>query len=216
MATAIRAAMASGAIHARSFLDAVDPDAAALRLVDSALRAAAPDRASWRTLRSVERWGLEQLERLGVQPAHALERDEVLDVLAAVRLVTTTRPARLRLLSVPRFRNQVATLLDTLEPDFVVELLRETRRRMAADPRFAAAIADAREGIAPLRRRAERGLREVRESVGDRFAGDPDLPIVLERAADDDAFEVGVAVFVIVLVVVAVATWIASEDPAKN
>jgi hypothetical protein len=208
--------MAPAATHARSFLDAVDPDAAALDLLDSALRSAAPDRASWRTLRIVEQWGFEQLDRLGVQPAEALERDEVLDVLAAVRLVTTTRPARLRRLSVPRFRHRVAALLDTLEPEFVPELLQETRRRMAVDPAFAAALADARDGIAPVRRRAERLLREVRDSVGDEFEGDPDLPVVLQRAADDEAFEVAVAVFVIVLVVVAVATWIASEDPAKN
>lgn len=208
--------MASPATHARSFLDTVDPDAGSLELLDTALRAAAPDRASWRVLRRVEEWGFEQLERLRVQPAEALERDEVLDVLAAVRLVTTTRPARLRRLSVPAFRHRVATLLDTLEPDFVPELLRETRRRMAADPAFAAAMVDARGGIAPLRRRAERLLREVRDSVGDQFADDPDVPVVLQRAADDEAFEVAVAVFVIVLVVVAVATWIASEDPAKN
>jgi hypothetical protein len=208
--------MASAVTHARSFLDTVDPDASAVELVDAALRPKVPDRATWRTVRRIEEWSLDQCKSLGVEPAEALKREEVLDVIAAVRLVTTTRPASLRGLSIPGFRHRAAALLDSLEPDFVPVLLKETRRRMAADPAFAAAIADARGGIAPLRRRAERLLREVRGAVGDEFADDPDLPVALQRADDDQAGEVAVGIFVVILLVVVTVWWIATNDPAKN
>jgi len=206
----------SAARHARAFLDSADPDAMSLDLMERALRSSARDRRGRATLRNLERWTVDQLELLGVKPARALESDEVLDMLAATWLVARRVPVEFLRRSGPQFHHEIAALLDALEPDFVPELLKETRRRMAADPEYAAEIVDTRRAVERLRRRAEAVQRRVVASVQEDLADtDDQLPVVLRRAAADD-LEVPVAIFVIVCVAVAVWHYISSNDPAKN
>jgi hypothetical protein len=205
----------SAARHARAFLDTADPDAMALDLMERALRSSARDRSGRATLRDLERWTVDQLKRLGVKPAKALESDEVLDVLAATWLVSRRVPVELLRRSGQQFHHEIAALLDALEPDLVPELLEETRRRMAADPEYAAEIADTRRAVERLRRRAEAVQRRVVASVQKDLDTDDQRPVVLQSAKADD-LELPVAVFVIVCVAVAVWHYISSNDPAKN
>jgi hypothetical protein len=206
----------SAARHARAFLDSADPDAMALDLVEGALSSSARDRAGRGTLRELERWTVEQLEQLGVKPAKALESEEVLDVLAATLLVSRRAPVELLRRRGAQFHYGIAALLDSLEPDFVPELLKETRRRMADDAEYADEISDNRRAVERLRRRAEAVQRRVVEAAEKDLATETQRPVVLRAAQDDEGFEVAVAVFVIVCVAVAVWDFVRRNDPAKN
>jgi len=206
----------SAARHARAFLDSADPDAMALDLVEGVLSSSARDRAGRGTLRELERWTVEQLEQLGVKPAKALESEEVLDVLAATLLVSRRAPVELLRRRGAQFHYGIAALLDSLEPDFVPELLKETRRRMADDAEYAAEISDTRRAVERLRRRAEAVQRRVVDAAEQDLATETQRPVVLRAAQDDEGFEVGVAVFVIVCVAVAVWDFVRRNDPAQN
>jgi hypothetical protein len=206
----------SAARHVRAFLDSADPDAMALDLVERVLDSTARDRAGRGTLRDLERWTVDQLNLLGVKPAKALESEEVLDVLAATWLVSRRAPVELLRRRGPQFHYGISALLDALEPDFVPELLKETRRRMTADPEYAAEISDTRRAVERLRRRAEAVQRRVVDAVEQDLATETQRPAVLQSAQDDEGFEVGVAVFVIVCVAVAVWDFVRRNDPAKN
>jgi hypothetical protein len=124
----------SASSHARDLLNVASPDTAALDILNSLLRTATHDRATGRALLAVERWTVDQLELLEVKPEDALSDDKVLDLLAAVRVVTTHLPAPIRRQTSARLGRLMAAALDELEPDFVPELLKETRQRMADDP----------------------------------------------------------------------------------
>jgi hypothetical protein len=132
----------------------------------------------------------------------------VLDVLAAVRLVATKLPVAARPRAAARTRYRFAALLDSLEPDFVPELLKETRRRISKDPTFAADIAESRGGVTKLHGRVDALRREVAGTVHAELADDPDLPLVLR--ANDQQDEV-IGIIVVVLVLAATAVWYAYE-----
>jgi hypothetical protein len=195
-------ARASASTHARDFLNIADPDTAAHDLLDSALRSAVRDRASRRSLRSVEQWTFDQLQLLGVKSAQALSDDKVLDVLAAIRLVTAKLPINPRGRSTERFANRVAVLLDGLEPGFVPELLNETQRRIADEPGYAAKIADARVAMKEVHRSVNALRREVVDTIPPELADDPDLPIVLRQddgGQDEATISILAVAFVIAL-----------------
>jgi hypothetical protein len=164
--------------HARDFLNFADPETAAIDLLETALRSAVRDRAGRRTLRRVEQWTIAQLELLGVEPDQALESDDLLDLVAAARLVAIRLPVGTRRRSARRLRDRAALRLDQLEHDFVPELLKETRRRIADNPTFAADIADSREAVPNLLQRLDTLRGEVAATVPE---DDPDVPEVLQN-----------------------------------
>jgi hypothetical protein len=204
-----------GARHARGFLDLADPDASALDTFETALRAAARSRAGRAALRGLENWTRTQLGLLGVTTEKALESDDVLDLLAAVRLVAMKAPLQSRRGSPRRFHHRLPALLDGLEADFVPELLKEIRRRTAADAGWARQIADSRRAVTKLHAAAEAVRGELVASLPPDVADDPQLPEIL-RDSQEEAAAGAIAVFVVVLVAVVTAWWIAGEDPAKN
>lgn len=202
----------STATHARRFLDVADLDAQTLDLLRAALRSTTRNRAAWPTLERLEEWTTAQLELLDVDPDGALNDEKVLDVLASVHLVAARVPAQFRRRSAIRFHHGVAAVLDSLEPDFTLELLKETRWRKEDDPVFAAELAVSRRAVVNLLRRALALHAGVVESVPAEVADDPHRPSVLRAAGG----EVAIAVFVIVLVVMVTIAWIAYNDPAKD
>ncbi len=203
----------STATHVRRFLNITDLDGQALDLLSAALRSTTKNRAGWPTLQRLEQWTTAQLERLGVDPDDALGNDDVLDVMASVHLVTSRVPAQFRRPSASRFQHGVAALLDLLEPDFIPELLKETRRRKEADPIFAADLAQSRRAVVNLARRASALRAKMIESLPAEIADDPDRPVTLREEQEG---EIALAVFVIVLVVTVVISWIAYNDPSKD
>jgi hypothetical protein len=207
--------MARASTHARDFLNIADTETAAHDLLETTLRLAVRNRAARGTLRSVERWTRDQLELLGIAPDRAIENQDVLDLLAAAEVVAARVPARLPGRPATRLHFRVAALLDGLEPDFVPELLQETRRRSADEPAFAARLREARRAVVDRVRALGTLRREIASTVPDEQADDPGFPVVLTRA-NSQAEEVAVGVFVAVLVVMVVIAWIASEDPAKE
>ena len=200
--------------HARGFLTIGDPDASSLDAFAAALGRAARSRNEWPALQRVERWTRTQLGVLGVAPERAMESDDVLDVLAAVGLVAARAPTQGRRPSQRQLLHRLAAILDGLEPDFVPELLKETRHRMADEAEFSAQIADSRRAVTKLSRSAQARGRELATTIPPELEEDPELPSVL-RSQEDEA-GVFIGVFVVVLVLVVVAWWIAGEDPGKD
>ena len=203
----------STATHVRRYLDVADPDAQALNLLMRALRASTRDRDDWPATRRIEEWIMAQLDLLGVEVDDALTHDDVLDVLASVHLVASRVPPPHRRARARRIYRTVAALLDSLEPDFIPELLRDTRRRKATSAAFAANLAQSRRAVVELITGATAAGGEVIDSMPAEVAADPDRPVTL-RAAEAGAVVIGV--LVVILVVAVTVAWIAYNDPAKD
>lgn len=203
------------AVHVRRLFDLANLDAQALDLFRASLRLTARNRVSWPTHERVQRWTAEQLQRLGIEADQALTDERVLDMMAGIHVVAGRVPAQVRRRSAFGFHNAVAAVLDSIEPDFLDELLKETRRREKNDPAFAAELAQSRRAVASLQKRASAIQTRVVESVPADVADDPDLPVVLAREEDSSA-EVAIGVFVVLLVVVVTIWYIANSDPSKD
>jgi hypothetical protein len=199
--------------HVRRYLDVADQDAQALDLLQRALRASSRDRDEWPATRRIEQWTLAQLELLGVEVDHALTNDDVLDVLASAHLVASRVPPPHRRARARRVHRSVAALIDSLEPDFIPELLRDTRRREATSAAFAARLAESRRGVVDLITTATAARGEILDSLPAEVATDPDRPVALREA---QAGAVVVGVFVVILLVAVTIAWIAYNDPAKD
>jgi hypothetical protein len=155
-----------------------------------------------------------QLELLDVDTEQVLTSPAVLDVFASVRLVTKRAPARLRPRSGLQLRFTIAALLDTLEPDFIPELLKQTRQRAAGDSIFAAQLAESRAEIERLIPKVA-ALREAElAAVSTELEDHDDPPVVF--LTDEEGAKLGLAVVIVLFVVLTVAAWIASEDPGKD
>lgn len=173
----------SARAHARNLLDVASPSTAGVELLNSLVQTAIRDRTTGRAFRNVEQWMLDQLELLGVQPEEALSDDSVLDLLAAIHVVTIHLPRRVRRRPPASFGLHIAAVLDELEPDFVPELLKETRRRIADDPSFAREMADSRGTILELRDRSDAIRAEVVGPIPEQIASDTDQPLIVQTAA---------------------------------
>jgi hypothetical protein len=199
--------------HVRRFVNIADPDEEVVDQVRVALRSTARTRASWPTLKRLQEWTTAQRELLSIDSDDVLSNDDVLDLMASVRLVAIRAPAQFRRRPAGRFHRSIDGLLDSLEPDFVPELLKETRRRRDADPVFAAELAQSRRAVEGLVRRVSVLRAEVIESLPTEVADDPDRPVTLREESEG---EVLISVVMIIFGIMLVWHFIASNDPSKE
>lgn len=161
--------------HARRFLDRADPDGIAMAYLDETLQGARQSPDDRAVLREIGVWGNAQCALLNTDLRKAIFSDDVIDVLAAVRVVArrsgTLDGQGLRSTRRPG-ANEVKSLLDELEDGFVSELLIETRRRMSIDPTFAKSIADSRDAITRSIPRIHRLRGEAEEQIPDEVIND--------------------------------------------
>jgi uncharacterized protein (DUF2236 family) len=197
--------------HARRFLNVGDLDAQAMDLLPAAMRWT-KEQDGWPTLKRIEDWTTAQLRQLGVQLRDAPRNNDVLDVMASIHLVARRVPGRLRRPSARRAR-YVAAFLDSLEPDFIPELLKETRRRKRADRTFAAELNQSRGAVEDFVRQASELRAETRASLPSESADVPDRPVALQDT--DDAAIMFAVVGWALLIGGLIISW-ATSDPGKD
>jgi hypothetical protein len=200
--------------HVRRFLNVADEDTAALDLMRSIVRSAVRSRAGWKTLRSLEEWTSEQLKLLDVEADQALSSADVLDVFAAVRLVTRRAPARPRPRSARQLRFAIAAVLDTLEPDFIPELLKQTRQRVASDDTFAAELAESRAEIERLIPRVAALREDELAAAPTTLTEDSGAPVVLLTGVE--VFVVIVLTAILLAPIVVNAISVDKDDPPNG
>ncbi|MFF0012929.1 hypothetical protein [Streptomyces sp. NPDC005374] len=186
-----------GRNHARAFLNLANRDSAVLDFAGSALQLAAQDSATARVLDRVELWVVEQLRLLGVKQSQALHDDKVLDLLAALRMVTLEFPPDPTVKITRRSLQHTAAFLDELEQEFTIELSTEVSRR-TSDTTRENALAESRRAVTNLLEKVA-ALRGEGTNGSDLTGDSSDKRVVLQAAAQQN--ETGIAIIAIVVVV---------------
>ncbi len=153
---------------------------------------------------------IDQLRQLGVKPEAAAKDEDILDALAVALLLLDRTPVTASAQTVMRIRpRQVQATLDSIEPDFVPQMIAEARRRAKLSPAFARRLEEARAQVYAALSEAVPSVRK--RAVGDipdDLADDPKAPIIIAR--DDSPVPILIGVVVGLLY-----TWWLSDNMPK-